>query len=81
RLVARLCQADRNPLQLHVALLRYAVHTLGFPQASPGQKQWALAAACSHADDVLRMMEAELALRVDWVAPAPDPDGRLGITL
>lgn len=81
RLVARLCQADRNPLQLHVALLRYAVHTLGFPQASPGQKQWALAAACSHADDVRRMMEDELALRVDWVAPAPDLDGRLGITL
>jgi nicotinamidase-related amidase len=81
RIVARLCQADRNPLQLHVALLRYAVHTLGFPQASARQKQWALAAACSHADDVRRMMEAELALRVDWVEPALDPPGRLGITL
>ena len=31
---AQLCHDDRHPLQLQVALLRYAVHTLGFEESS-----------------------------------------------
>jgi hypothetical protein len=46
-------------LQLQVALLRYAVHTLSFPEASPLQKQSALAAACSLADQITRTVQAE----------------------
>src|SRR5215467_2283545 len=37
RIGGRLCHEDRDPLQLQVALLRYAVHTLSFPDASPLQ--------------------------------------------
>ena len=67
RIGGQLCREDRHPLQLQVALLRYAVHTLSFPEASRLQKQSALAAACSLADKVTRTVEAELTLRVDWI--------------
>jgi len=66
RIGGRLCHEDRHPMQLQVALLRYAVHTLSFPEASPLQKQSALAAACSLAEQITCTVEAELA----------DPAGR-----
>jgi protein-tyrosine phosphatase/nicotinamidase-related amidase/aminoglycoside phosphotransferase (APT) family kinase protein len=80
RIGGQLCHEDRNPLQLQVALLRYAVHTLSFPEASPLQKQSALAAACSLADQITHTVQAELAQRVDWIEPALIGPGRLGIT-
>ena len=61
RIGGRLCHDDRHPMQLQVALLRYAVHTLSFPEPSPLQKQSALASACSLADQITRTVEAELA--------------------
>ena len=76
----QLVHEDRHPLQLQVALLRYAVHTLSFPEASPLQKQSALAAACSLADQITQTVRAELALRVDWIEPELTGAGRLGIT-
>jgi nicotinamidase-related amidase len=81
RIGGQLCREDRHPLQLQVALLRYAVHTLSFPEASPLQKQSALAAACSLAKQIAGTVEAELALRVDWIEPDLIGAGRLGITL
>ena len=42
RIGGQLCHEDRHPLQLQVALLRYAVHTLTFPAASQFQKRQAL---------------------------------------
>ena len=61
RIGGRVCHEDRHPLQLQAALLRYAVHTLSFPEASPLQKQSALAAACSLAEQITGTVEAELA--------------------
>ena len=61
RIAGQLCHEDRHPLQLQVALLRYAVHTLSFPEPSPLQKQSALAAACSLAGQITRTVQAELA--------------------
>jgi protein-tyrosine phosphatase/nicotinamidase-related amidase/aminoglycoside phosphotransferase (APT) family kinase protein len=81
RIGGRLCREDRHPLQLQVALLRYAVHTLSFPEASALQKQSALAAACSLAEQITRTVEAGLALRVGWIDPSLTGLGRLGITL
>jgi protein-tyrosine phosphatase/nicotinamidase-related amidase/aminoglycoside phosphotransferase (APT) family kinase protein len=81
RIGGQLCREDRHPLQLQVALLRYAVHTLSFPEPSPLQKQSALAAACSLADQITGTVQAELALRVDWIEPDLVGAGRLGITL
>ena len=80
RIGGQLCREDRHPLQLQVALLRYAVHTLSFPEPSPLQKQSALAAACSLADQITRTIEAELVLRVDWIESDLTGAGRLGIT-
>jgi nicotinamidase-related amidase/aminoglycoside phosphotransferase (APT) family kinase protein len=81
RIGSKLCREDRHPLQLQVALLRYAVHSLSFPQASGLQKQSALAAACSLAEQITGTVEAALALRVDWLEPGLIGTGRLGITL
>jgi protein-tyrosine phosphatase/nicotinamidase-related amidase len=81
RIGGQLCHEDRHPLQLQVALLRYAVHTLSFPEASALQKQSALAAACSLAEQIAGTVEAELTLRVDWIEPDLTGAGRLGITL
>ena len=81
RSVTAVCHDDRNPLQLQVAGLRYAVHTLSFPEPSPLQKQWALAAACSLADQVASTVKVDLVLRVDWVESAAIERGRLGMTI
>lgn len=78
-ITAQLCREDRQTLQLSVALLRYAVHTLSFDESSPLQKRWALAAAAIHAEDVAQSYRDNRKLRVDWV-PLAGP-GRLGITL
>jgi protein-tyrosine phosphatase/nicotinamidase-related amidase/aminoglycoside phosphotransferase (APT) family kinase protein len=80
RIGGQLCHEDRHPLQLQVALLRYAVHTLSFPEPSPLQKQSALAAACSLADQITHTVQAELALQVDWIESDLIGAGRLGIT-
>ena len=81
RIGGQLCREDRHPLQLQVALLRYAVHTLSFPEASALQRQSALAAACSLGEQITRTVDAELALRVDWIESDLIGPGRLGITL
>jgi protein-tyrosine phosphatase/nicotinamidase-related amidase len=81
RIGGQLCREDRHPLQLQVALLRYAVQTLTFPESSPLQKQSALAAACSHADQIIRTADAESTLRVDWIGAELIETGRLGMTL
>ena len=60
RIAGDLCHEDRNPLQFEVALLRYAIHTLGFPECSPLQKRWALAAACLLAEQIQTSVEAEM---------------------
>ena len=81
RAIGEVCHDDRNPLQYQVAALRYAVHTLGFPEPSPRQKQSALVAACSLADQVATTVKANLVLRIDWVEAPQIPAGRLGITI
>jgi len=77
-----LCREDRHPIQLHTALLRYAVHTLGFDESSPRHRRWALAAACVHAEEIRATLLRDRALRVDWVeADAVRAPGRLGMTI
>ncbi|MCW8133762.1 MAG: isochorismatase family protein, partial [Planctomycetota bacterium] len=79
---ADFCHEDRNPLQLKVALLRYAVHTLSFDESSPLQKRWALASACALAEDIEQTIREDTRLRVDWIARGDLPaSGRLGVTL
>src|SRR6185437_13370391 len=79
--VSQICHDDRNPLQYQIAGLRYAVHTLSFPEPSQLQKQSALAAACSLADQIAGTVQANLVLRVDWVQSPHIGPGRIGITI
>ncbi len=79
---AKLCREDRHPLQMAVARLRYAVHTLSFPESSTLQKRWALATACGFAEDVAATMQSDRVLRVDWLeADALVGRGRVGMTI
>ncbi len=80
--VAKLCRSDRHPLQMAVAGLRYAAHTLSFDESSPLQRRWALAAACGFAEDIQARAARNSALRVDWIPKTKLPgDGRLGLTI
>lgn len=82
RVVAQVCRDDRNPTQLDVALLRYAVHTTTFEESSVWQRRWALAAACGYAEDIAANWQRNRALRVDWIeAAAEGLPGRLGVTI
>jgi protein-tyrosine phosphatase/nicotinamidase-related amidase len=80
--VAKLARSDRQPLQMSIARLRYAAHTLSFDESDRLQRVWALAAACGFAEDIRHASERDHALRVDWlprsVLPGP---GRLGLTI
>lgn len=71
--------SDRDPLQVAIGLLRYAVHTLSFEECTPLQKRWALYAAGRYAALVEKTLKRSAELRVDWVGgPAA---GRVGLTL
>lgn len=72
---------DRDPLQLFVGLLRYAVHTLAFDEPSTLQKHWALYTACRLAEKITRRLGAPTRLRVDWIDERHTGPGRLGLTL
>ena len=78
---AKLCREDRNPQQLDIARLRYAIHTLGFDESSPLQKQWALAAAGGLAEDITDLVHRQRVLRVDWLPVDLTQPGRLGLTI
>jgi len=70
--------SDRDPLQLLIAQLRYAVHTLGFDECNHWQKLWALYAAGHAAAKIETRLTNSGPLRVDWLAPVRP---ELGITL
>jgi protein-tyrosine phosphatase len=79
---ARLCREDRDPQQLRIALLRYAVHALSFVESSERQKRWALYSAGRLAEGIRRAAEGQGELRVDWLEPTALPtSGRLGLTI
>ena len=70
-----LLQSDRDPLQLLIAQLRYAVHTMGFDECNHWQKLWALYTAGQVAAIIEHRLTRTGPLRVDWVKPG------LGITI
>lgn len=76
-----LVQADRDPNQLLIAQIRYAVHTLGFDEASPRQKHWALYTASRAAQQLTRSLHQAGPLRVDWLPAAFTGQGRVGMTI
>jgi protein-tyrosine phosphatase/nicotinamidase-related amidase len=77
----RLCREDRDPLQLQVALLRYAVHTLGFDESSVAQKRWALVAAGLLSARVSDTIVTNEVLRIDWLDIGSGGFSSVGITI
>ncbi len=78
QVLSALLDSDRDPLQLLIAQLRYAVHTLGFDECNHWQKLWALYTAGCAAAAIEHRLSRSGPLRVDWLSPAMP---NLGITL
>jgi protein-tyrosine phosphatase/nicotinamidase-related amidase len=76
-----LIQADRDPLQLIIAQLRYAVHTLGFFESNEFHKQWALYTASRCTQEIVKSFRNRDRLRVDWLAEEYTAPGKVGLTL
>lgn len=76
-----LIQADRDPQQLLIAQIRYAVHTLGFDECTAVQKQWALYTAAAAIERYSDLAERNGPLRVDWLPLQSGDDHRVGLTL
>lgn len=75
-----LVQADRDPMQLLIGQVRYAVHTLSFEEASLHQRRWALFAASTAAAQFRRKLLSTMGLRIDWVTEAEAGGGQVGLT-
>jgi len=79
--VAKTCQTERSPVAYWITLLRYAVHSLEFPEPTPYQKMWALATAGMLSEAIRKHYEVPRDLRVDWLPLMGSDKGRLGMTL
>ncbi|WP_370307298.1 isochorismatase family protein [Sinimarinibacterium flocculans] len=75
-----LVKKDREPNQLLVGQIRYAVHTLSFDEASSLQKRWALYTASSAAARLRRRLTATTTLRIDWLPDELTTPGAIGLT-
>lgn len=76
-----LVHSDRSPLQLLVAQLRYAGHTLSFDEPTPLQLRWALYTAARVAERLDALLGASTRLRVDFLTDARVGPGRVGLTI
>lgn len=77
----KLVHSDRSPLQLFVAQLRYAGHTLAFDEPTPLQMRWALYTAARCVDQLDVLLTASTQLRVDFLADARIGTGSVGLTV
>src|SRR5262249_5689797 len=76
-----LVQADRDPSQWLIGHIRYAVHTLAFPESSLWQKRCALYSACLAADTVTQRLFRVGPLHIDWLPADITGPGRFGLTI
>ena len=76
-----LVKLDRNPLQVFIGQLRYAIHTLSFDESSPYQKQWALYAGGRLSARISQSLRMQGPFRVDWLDALQTTPGKLGISI
>ncbi|GBF50227.1 cyclin-dependent kinase inhibitor 3 [Leptospira ryugenii] len=62
-----LVKLDRDPYQMHVGLLRYAMHTLSFDECNEVQKKWALHSGATLIDLVKQYIRKSKTLRIDFI--------------
>lgn len=77
----KLVHSDRNHVQLLIAQLRYAGHTLSFDEPSPLQLKWALYTAARCAEQLDAALTASTRLRVDLLSDDRVGPGRVGLTV
>ncbi|MCE9598703.1 MAG: isochorismatase family protein [Spirochaetia bacterium] len=75
-----LVQTDREPFQMHVGLLRYAMHTLSFDECNPVQKKWALSSGARLIAKIKSNIARTNRLRIDFMEIAAG-SGRIGMTI
>lgn len=80
-----LIKLDRDPYQLHVGLLRYAMHTLSFDESNELQRKWALNTGCCLIEKVRSYIQKSKSLRIDFIktnTKEPQNDmNRIGLTI
>jgi protein-tyrosine phosphatase/nicotinamidase-related amidase len=76
-----LIEIYRNPLQVFIGQMRYAVHTLSFDESSKWQKLWALYTAAKCGDKIINYLKKTQTLRIDWLEQKYTGSGRLGLTI
>lgn len=76
-----LIKSDRDPLQLFIAQMRYAVHNLSFDESNDLQKKWALYTAGQLSKKIMDRALAKNKLRIDWVDLKDDIPGKVGLTI
>jgi protein-tyrosine phosphatase/nicotinamidase-related amidase len=77
----QLVRTGRDPFQLQVPQLRYAVHNLSFEESTPLQLRWALYAAGRLSRLIADSLHDSVRLRVDWLPEELTAPGRLGLTI
>jgi len=76
-----LIQSDRDPYQLHVPVVRYAMHTLAFDESNYLQKKWALYTGALCTKKIQEYIKKSKELRIDFLN-LPDPNSpKIAITL
>lgn len=86
QLTAPIVQYDRNPIQMHIVLLRYALHMLTLDQISLNNKRVAAFAACMYADKIEnKFQKHKNTLMINWIPQSmfckEQQYGKLGLTL
>lgn len=76
----RLVETDREPLQMQIGLLRYAMHTLSFDECNEVQKKWALATGILLVERIKEQAARQNRLRIDFM-PVPNSPGSIGMTI
>ncbi|NUM42323.1 MAG: isochorismatase family protein, partial [Leptospiraceae bacterium] len=76
-----LIQSDRDPYQLYVPIVRYAMHTLSFDESSDLQKQWALYTGSLCSKKIQEYLKKSKELRVDFLNLSKLEPNKIGITI
>ena len=72
---------DRDPLQLHIGMMRYAMHTMSFDECNLWQRRWAMYTGARCGERITERLEQSGPLRLDDVPEASVDGGGLALTL
>ncbi|HMU83502.1 MAG TPA: isochorismatase family protein [Leptospiraceae bacterium] len=74
-----LVDKDREPVQMQIGLLRYAMHTISFDECNEFQKKWALASGSALITKIKESFARSSRLRIDFMETG-EP-GKIGMTI